>query len=81
MAKISIDDIHPQISKTFIDELTYAEMTTTLGGRLTRRQVYAMDEKMYLLGRQHRRLMRNLSDRLDQEMYNEIMGWEVPNNI
>ncbi|MDJ0799922.1 MAG: hypothetical protein QNJ51_24470 [Calothrix sp. MO_167.B12] len=81
MARISIADIHLHTSTTFIEELTEREKTKTLGGRLTWEQLCALDEKMYSLNIQQRRLMDNLSDRLDQQMYNEIMGWKLPNNI
>ena len=81
MARISIADIHSYKSTTFMDELTSREMTNILGGSLTWEQICDMDEKMYSLRIQQNSLMDNLSDKLDQQMYNEIMGWKLPSNI
>ena len=81
MAKISITDIHLQNTTSFIDELNYQEKMKAIGDRLTWEQMYAMEDKLYNLRIRQQRLMENLSDRLDQQMYNEIMGWELPNNL
>ena len=50
------------------------EKYSTLGGRLSWEQMCAMEDKLYNLRIRQQRLMENLSDRLDQQMYNEIMG-------
>ena len=81
MAKISITDIHLQSTTSFIDELNDKDKVRTLGGRLSWEQMCAMEDKLYNLRIRQQRLMENLSDRLDQQMYNEIMGWELPNNL
>ena len=81
MAKISITEIHLQNTTSFIDELNYQEKMKAIGDRLTWEQMYAMEDKLYNLRIRQQRLIENLSVRLDQQMYNEIMGWELPNNL
>ncbi|WP_088242799.1 hypothetical protein [Calothrix rhizosoleniae] len=81
MARISIADIDLYASKENMDGLTYPEMTKIFGGRLTWEQLCAMDEKMYSWRMRQDSLMDNLSDQLDQQIYKDIMGWELPTNI
>ncbi|MDJ0734917.1 MAG: hypothetical protein QNJ47_12760 [Nostocaceae cyanobacterium] len=79
MAKITVADLYPIDSVTFLEELSHEKTTTIVGGYLSRWQLENLDRKFDDLSYRQYSLFRKMSHNIDQKMYNEIMSWDFPN--